>query len=72
MKTMHGAVNPGVIVLLVGGAALFGLLVYGFRSGHELPLWPALLVALVNVLAALKLAADARRKRQGPPRGEGS
>lgn len=51
------------MTLLVGGLALAGLLAYGLISGHELPLWPALTVALVNLVGAGKLIYDARLAR---------
>lgn len=63
-----GAINAGVLTLLVAGAALAGLLIYGWQSGQELPLWPALAVVAVNVVAALKVAMDARKSRGQPPR----
>lgn len=62
--TQHGFINFGTMTLLVGGLALAGLLVYGAVSGQQLPLWPAIAVILVNVIAAGKLAFDTRKKRQ--------
>jgi hypothetical protein len=53
----------GSMTLLVGGLALASLLVYGWLSGHELPLWPAILVALVNIAGALKLVQETRARR---------
>lgn len=62
----HGFVSFGIMTLLVGGCALAGLLLYGWRTGQELPLWPALAVVGVNVAAALKIAIDAKKARQRP------
>lgn len=59
-----GFVNFGIMTLLVGGLALAGLLIYGAQSGHELPLWPALAVTLVNLVAAGKLVFDIKKSRQ--------
>lgn len=64
-----GFVSVGGIILLIGGLALVALLVYGWSSGHELPLWPAVAVALVNLIGAAKLVLDtkkARDLRSGP------
>lgn len=60
----NGFVNFGIMTLLVGGLALAGLLIYGAQSGHELPLWPALAVALVNLVAAGKIVFDIKKTRQ--------
>lgn len=62
-----GAINAGVLTLMVAGAALAGLLIYGWQSGQELPLWPALAVAAVNVIAALKVVVDVKKSRSQPP-----
>ena len=58
-----GALSFGSMTLLVGGLALAGLLFWGWKSGQELPLWPALLVAAVNVVGAVKLVMEAKAKR---------
>lgn len=68
LKVQRGAINASVLTLLVAGAALAGLLIYGWQSGQELPLWPALAVAAVNVIAAMKVAMDTRNARKAPPR----
>lgn len=52
------------MTLLIGGLALAGLLAYGLMSGHELPLWPAIAVALVNLVGAGKLIYDVRQTRK--------
>lgn len=59
-----GAINYGVMIMLVAGLALAGLLFYGWQTGQELPVWPALAVMLVNVVAAGKLFVDAQRTRR--------
>ena len=51
----HGALNGGVIALLIGALALGGLLIYSAVSGYELPFWPAMAVIAVNVVAAGRL-----------------
>lgn len=58
-----GFINFGSMTLLVGGLALAGLLVYGLISGHELPFWPAVAVAVVNLVGAGKLIYDVRQAR---------
>lgn len=50
---------------LVGALALVGLLLYGWITGQELPLWPALLVVAVNVVLAVKLLLEAKARRSG-------
>lgn len=60
----NGFVNFGIMTLLIGGLALAGLLIYGAQSGHELPLWPALAVTLVNLVAAGKIVFDIKKTRQ--------
>lgn len=58
-----GMLSFGSMTLLVGGLALAGLLFWGWKTGQELPLWPALLVAAVNVFGALKLVMETRARQ---------
>jgi len=58
-----GVLSFGSMTLLVGGLALAGLLLWGWKTGQELPLWPALLVAAVNVFGAFKLVMETRAKK---------
>lgn len=70
IRKQNGFINGAVITLLVGGLALGGLLYYGSKSGRELPVWPAIAVIMVNLVAAGKLAMDvrtAKKLRQAPP-----
>jgi hypothetical protein len=64
-----GFIKGSVIVLLIGGLMLGGLLVYGAKSGHELPFWPAIAVVLVNLVAAAKIVLDTKKakRQQHPP-----
>jgi len=55
------------MTLVVGGIALGGLLLWGWKTGQELPLGPAIAVALVNIYAAIRIALDMRKQRQAPP-----
>jgi hypothetical protein len=48
---------------LVGALALVGLLLYGWITGQQLPLWPALLVVAVNVVLAIRLVLDIKKRR---------
>lgn len=52
---------------VVGALALVGLLLYGWTTGQQLPLWPALLVVAVNVALAVKLVLDIKARRAGKP-----
>ncbi len=76
-----GVLSFGSMTLLVGGLALAGLLFWGWKTGQELPLWPALLVAAVNVFGAIKLVMETRARQaarraaakaaQAHPKGKG-
>ncbi|HEX5801868.1 MAG TPA: hypothetical protein VFY24_02500 [Azospira sp.] len=59
-----GFINFGAMTLLVGGLALAGLLLYGWQSGQELPLWPAIAVVLVNLFAAVRIVLNIRKAKQ--------
>lgn len=58
-----GMLSFGSMTLAVGGLALFALLAWGWLSGQELPLWPALLVAGVNIVGAARLVHETKAKR---------
>ncbi|MFA7291557.1 MAG: hypothetical protein WC023_04825 [Rhodocyclaceae bacterium] len=60
----NGFINASTLTLLVAGAALFGLLIYGAQSGYELPVWPAVAVILVNLIAAGKIILDIKKRKQ--------
>ena len=62
-RKQDGFISFGTMTLLVSGVAFFGLLMYGMTSGQELPLWPAIAVALVNVIAAAKIVMNVRKAR---------
>lgn len=62
-RQQQGFIDFGTMTLLIGGLALVGLLVYGAQSGHELPLWPAVVVMLVNIVAAAKIFLDAKKAK---------
>ena len=49
--------------VLIGGLAIIGLLLYGWFTGQNLPLLPALLVVGVNVVLAIKLVLEVKAKR---------
>lgn len=57
----------GLLALGAGGLGLAGLLLYGWQSGQELPLWPAVAVAVVNLVAAGKILRDVLQRRARPP-----
>lgn len=58
-----GILSFGSMTLLVGGLALAGLLFWGWYTEQALPLWPALLVAGVNVFGAGKLLHETRARQ---------
>ncbi|MDP1525392.1 MAG: hypothetical protein Q8M20_06245 [Rhodocyclaceae bacterium] len=59
-----GFISFGSMTLLVGGLALAGALLYGMNSGYELPIWPAIAVALVNLIGAGRLIYEVRTRKQ--------
>lgn len=59
-----GFINGGVITLLIGGLAIGGLLLYGSVTGQELPVWPAVLVSVVNLVAAVKVVMDVKKTKK--------
>jgi hypothetical protein len=66
----HGLIKGDVIGILIGAIALGGVLVYGWVSEQPLPLWPAILVALVNLVAAANVfrgVMKAKKQRQAMP-----
>lgn len=63
VENYKGMFSFGSMTLLVGGLALFALLAWGWLSGQSLPLWPALLVAGVNVVGAIKLLQETKAKQ---------
>lgn len=60
---LKSVLSFGSMTLLVGGLALAGLLLWGWKTGQELPLWPALLVAAVNLFGAYRLVREARARQ---------
>lgn len=63
-----GMLSFGSMTLLVGGLALAGLLFWGWKTGQELPVWPAVLVAVVNLVGAVKLVMETRAKKDAARR----
>ena len=59
-----GFINGGVITLLIGGLAIGGLLLYGSVTGQELPVWPAVVVGIVNLVAAGKVFMDVKKNKK--------
>jgi hypothetical protein len=58
-----GVLSFGSMTLVVGGLALAGLLFWGWNTGQDLPLWPALLVVGVNVFGAVRLVMETRARQ---------
>ena len=64
-----GVFSFGSLSQLVGALALVGLLLYGWITEQQLPLWPALLVVAVNVALAVKLVLGIKAKRDAQSKG---
>ncbi len=60
----HGFINGGIVTLLIGGLAIGGLLLYGSVTGQELPVWPAVVVGIVNLVAATKVIIEVKKNKQ--------
>ena len=60
----RGFISFGSMTLLIGGLGLAAALVYGLNAGYELPLWPAIAVALVNLIGAGRLIYEVRTRKQ--------
>ncbi|MDP3134083.1 MAG: hypothetical protein Q8M78_14240 [Burkholderiaceae bacterium] len=61
MKT--GYSSFATLSQVVGALALVGLLLFGWITGQQLPLWPALLVVAVNVVLAIRLVLGVMKRR---------
>lgn len=59
-----------MIGILIGGAALGGLLLYGSVTGQALPLWPAVIVGLVNVVAAANVVWTVKKAKKAAQAGQ--
>ncbi len=58
-----------MVGILLGGAALGGLLLYGSVTGQALPLWPAVIVGLVNVVAAANVFWNVKKAKKAAQTG---
>lgn len=63
-RKQHGFINGSIIAMLIGGLALGGLLLYGLMTGQELPIWPAIAVGVVNLVAAGKVLLDVKKAKK--------
>ncbi len=60
-----GTLNGSIIGVLIGGVLLGALFIYyAFVVGEPVPIWQALLVGAVNIVAAARLFVATRRARQ--------
>ncbi len=68
-----GVISPDIVVILIAAVAVGGLFAYHAIKGDEIPVWQAIAVGAVNVLAAARLYIKARKARAGgqPGRREG-
>lgn len=64
-----GVFSFGSLSQVVGALALVGLLLYGWITEQQLPLWPSLLVVAVNVVLAVKLVLGIKAKRAAQNQG---
>lgn len=60
----RGFINGGILAILIGGLAVGGLLMYGMFTGQPLPVWPAIVVGVVNLLAAGKVFMDIKKAKK--------
>lgn len=58
-----GFIRKDIIAILIAGAALIGLLAYFGLKGEPVPFWPAVLVGLVNIVAAARLFLSVKKAR---------
>lgn len=63
-NTQSGFINGGILAILIGGLAIGGLLMYGMLTGQPLPVWPAIVVGVVNLLAAGKVFMDIKKAKK--------
>jgi uncharacterized membrane protein YfcA len=56
-----------IMAILIAGLAVGGLFGYHVIQGTDVPIWQALAVAVVNILAALKLFLTGRKGRRSHP-----
>lgn len=68
--TQFGFIKGDMIGILIGGAALGGLLLYGSVTGQALPLWPAVIVGLVNVVAAANVVWTVKKAKKAAQAGQ--
>jgi len=63
-RKQDGFISSSMITILIGGLALGGLFIHASATGQELPLLPAIAVAVVNLLAAGKIVLDVKARKQ--------
>ncbi|MFN3987909.1 MAG: hypothetical protein ACK4KV_20660 [Rhodocyclaceae bacterium] len=56
-----------VIAIVIAGLLVVGLLGHYAISGKEIPVWQALTVAAVNLVAAGRLYLSVKKSRQASP-----
>jgi Na+-transporting NADH:ubiquinone oxidoreductase subunit NqrB len=56
-----------IMLIVVAGVAMGGLIAYHAIEGTEVPIWQALAVAAVNVVASIKLVLGVRKNRLPRP-----
>lgn len=60
-----GFITADIVVILIAAIAVGGLFAYHAIKGDEIPVWQAIAVGAVNVLAAARLFIRARKARSG-------
>ncbi len=66
-----GFITADIVVILIAAVAVGGLFAYHAIKGDEIPVWQAMAVGAVNVLAAARLFVRARKARMGGQQGQG-
>lgn len=65
MKTQQaGFFRKDILVILIAGVALLGLFSYYAIKGEPVPVWQAVLVGVVNIVAAAKLFLTVKKARE--------
>lgn len=65
MKSLQrGAIDPGMVIILISGLILGALFVHSYATGEELPIWPAIAVICVNLVGVWRTLKDVQARRR--------
>lgn len=59
-----GFIKGDMLGILLGGVTLGGLLLYGLVTQQPLPVWPAIIVGLVNLVAAANIVRNVKKAKK--------